>query len=89
MRKIILANNQEYEITRCGAADDVLWIGFPAGVINMAEAVRVFSDDRITRYITSTYDFNGMDTYFDGYVELIQIQKETDGGIIIALHRAG
>lgn len=87
MRKIILANNKEYEINRCGAADGYLWIGFPDGVMDFAQAVTVLSDVKATGKIVSTYDFDGMETVFEGYTELIHIQKEYDGGLLIALRK--
>lgn len=87
MRKIILSNGTEYEINRCGASDGVLWIGFPEGALDFAQAVTVLSDVKATGKIVSTYDFDGMETVFEGYTELIHIQKEYDGGLLIALRK--
>ena len=85
MRKVVLSDGKEFEINMCGAADGILWIGFPEGVLDFAQAVTVLSDVKATGKIVSTYDFDGMETVFEGYTELIHIQKEYDGGLLIAL----
>lgn len=87
MQKIVLSNGQEFEINRCGAADGVLWIGFPEGVIDLKQAVDILTDIKATGKIISTYDFPGMETEYDGYTELIHVQKEYDGGLLVALRK--
>lgn len=86
MRKVRLANDAEYEINRCGAAEGVLWIGFPAGTLTIPEAAAAFSDKTATAVIVSFYDF-GMESTFEGYTELIVVQTEYEGGTLIALRR--
>ena len=87
MRKIILTNGQEFEIIRCGASGGVLWIGFPDGVLDFAQAVKVLSNVKATGKIVSTYDFDGMETVFEGYTELVHLQKEFDGTLLVALRQ--
>lgn len=87
MRKIIFANKKEYEINRCGAADGYLWIGFPNGVMDFAQAVLVLSDVEATKKIVSTYDFEGMEIVYEGYTELQIIQKEYDGTLLVSLKK--
>lgn len=87
MRKIVLADGKEFEITRCGAADGFLWIGFPSGVLDFAQAVSVFSDETAIKTIVSTYNFDGMETVYEGYTKLNHLQYETDGTLLIALKR--
>ena len=89
MRKIILNSKKEYEVDRCGAAEGNLYIGFPDGVITFKEAVEVFSDEKATSHIISTYDFDGMETVFDGYTELISIAVRHDKGILLLLRNSG
>lgn len=87
MRKIRLANDAEYEITRCGASQNGnLWIGFPPGGISIQQAAQTFSDAEATAVIVSFYDF-GMEETFEGYTQLIVVQTEYDGGTLIALRR--
>jgi hypothetical protein len=87
MRKIILANEKEFEINRCGAADGYLWIGFPDGVMDFTQAVQVLSDVEATKKIISTYDFEGMETVYEGYTELQIIQKEYGGTLLVSLKK--
>ena len=86
MRRIRLANDAEYEINRCGAADGVLWIGFPPGELTIAQAAQVFSDTQATAVISSFFD-EGADRVYEGYTELVVVQTEYDGGTLIALRR--
>ena len=87
MRKIVLANENEYEINRCGAADGYLWIGFPKGVIDFIQAASVLGDAEATKTIVSTYDFPGMETVYEDYTELVNIQKEYEGGLLVTLRK--
>lgn len=87
MRKIIFANKKEYDVNRCGAADGYLWIGFPDGVMDFAQAVQILSDVEATKKIVSTYDFEGMETVYEGYTELQMIQKEYDGTLLVSLKK--
>ena len=89
MRKIILANGVEYEITNCGAAEGVLWIGIPVNRIGFVEAATVFSDPATTSRIVSTYDFDGMETVFEGYTELVHINADIYDGILRVALRKG
>lgn len=86
MRRIRLANDTEYEINRCGAADGVLWIGFPPGELTIAQAAQVFSDTQATAIIASFFD-GGTDRVYEGYTELVVVQTEYDGSTLIALRR--
>lgn len=86
MRKIILNDSSEYEIYRCGASGGYLYIGFPQNVIDFKEILKKFTDEEITKHIISTYDFDGMETVFDGYTELVSVNKdEYDNRILICL----
>ena len=88
MRKIILASGAEYEITNCGAAEGVLWIGIPDSRIGFVEAATVFTDPATTSRIVSTYDFDGMEAVFEGYTELIHLDADIYDGILrIALRK--
>lgn len=84
MRRIRLANDAEYEITRCGAAEGVLWIGLPE--LTIVQAAQVFSDTQATAVIASFFD-GGADRVYEGYTELIVVQTEYDGSTLIALRR--
>ena len=86
MRKIILNDGSEYAIYRCGASGGYLYIGFPENVIDFKEIARVFTDEEITKHIVSTYDFEGMEAVFDGYTELVSVNKDDyDKRILICL----
>lgn len=87
MRKIVLNDGKEYEINQCGQSEDTLWIGFPVGVIDFADAVSVFMNKDATIKIISTYHFDGMETVFEGFTDLIYIKKEYEGGILLALRK--
>lgn len=87
MRKIILNTGAEYKINRCGASAGVLWIGFPADTLNMVQAATFFSDAEATKKIISTFDFDGMETVFEGYTSLIHLQEESDGTLLLALKK--
>lgn len=85
MQKIILANRQEFEVTRCGAAGGYLWVGFPDGVIDFSTAAQILSDKNATSKIISTYDFAGMEVVYDGYTELQSIQLDYDNSLLVSL----
>ena len=87
MRKIVLANKKEYQINRCGASDGYLWIGFLDGVMDFVKAGKILSDVEATKKIIDTYDFDGMETVYEGYTELQIIQKEYDGTLLISLKK--
>ncbi len=85
MRKIRLANDSEYEISRCGVSQNqTLWIGFPAGVMTILEAATVFSDKTALQTIKSFYDF-GMEETFEGFTKLTVVQYDYDGNTLVAL----
>ena len=85
MTKVILADGQEFPVIWCGAAEGVLWINFTEGTGSFAELVQTFSDPEKTSRIVRTYDFEGMETEFDNYTELINIHKDYEGAYMLAL----
>lgn len=88
MRIAIFADGTKHPITRCGAADGVLWIGIPMADINLVDAFALFSDKAKTDKITDTYeDFNGFETVWEGYTELELIRIERDTESIVAALR--
>ena len=87
MRILILNDGTKHEIYRCGAADNVLWIGL-TGETEMIPVINAFSDPEKTEKLTSTYDSEGAHTtVYEGYTNLTIVQKQKDG-ILIALRYA-
>lgn len=88
MRHIKLATGAEVVVDRCGAADGVLWIGFPGGTLTLFDAVRIFSDAEATQTIVMSYDFDGMEETFVGYTECIYAAVTAeDKRVLIALRK--
>ena len=87
MRKIVLSDEKEFEVVSCGASEGMLWIEFPKDVLDFAQAVAFLSDVKKTKRIVSTYDFDGMETVYEGYTELIHMQKTYEGGLLVALRK--
>ena len=85
MRKIILADGQEFAVSMCGAADGVLWIRFVKDTVDFPGLVQVFSDPEKTCKIVHTYDFEGMETEYDNYTELINIHITYEKEFMLAL----
>ena len=85
MQKIVLADGQEYQVTMCGAAEGVLWIRFVFDTVTFLSLVQTFSDPGKTCRIIHKFDFEGMDTEFDNYIELINIHIDYDGNYMLAL----
>lgn len=83
MRCITLKNGAEYEIYRCGAAQDVLWIGVKG--ITIAQAASVFSQPDLTAEIRSYFSF-GMEVVFTGYTDLVVVQFDGEG-VLVALKK--
>ena len=80
MNKILLNDNTELEIERCGASEGVLWTVLPG--LTMLEAMTIFSDTSKTSKIIAYNDFEYL-----GYTELIHISIDYDGAIKVALRQ--
>lgn len=86
MRKIILANGQEYEVTMCGEAERTLWLQFPDKTMTFKKLLNVFGKAENTERITHTYDTEGRETVFEGYTDLFFLQRDIyEGTYKIAL----
>lgn len=84
-RYVKLTNGQEYRINRCGAAQGVLWIGFPDGAITFQQAVAVFGNPELTAVIESRFE-TGMEHTFANYTDLVIVQRD-ENGILIAIRK--
>lgn len=84
-RYVKLVDGQEYRINRCGAAQGVLWIGFPDGAITFQQAVTVFGNPELTIQIESRFE-TSMEEIYRYYTDLIVVQRD-EYGILIALKK--
>lgn len=86
MRILILNDGTQHEIYRCGASEGYLWIGL-SGETNLRNALDLFSDEKKTASMISTYDVEGTRrTEYKGYTKLIHLSLQEDG-VLIALRK--
>lgn len=84
MRSIRLNDGQSFEISLCGEADGVLWLGFDYAIMGLQKAVETFTPTN-TAIIVETDDF-GVEHIYDGYMDLTTLSKRGDV-LIISLKR--
>lgn len=78
-RLLILNDNSQHVITRCGEARGHLWITL-SDVSSVQDAYAIFSDPETTSHMTDTYDYAGAPAVdYDGYTLLTLIRQDRRG----------
>lgn len=86
MRILILNDGTQHEIYRCGAAEGYLWIGL-SGETDLRNALDLFSDEKKTASMISTYDVEGTRrTVYEGYTQLIHLSLQEEGVLAALKH---
>lgn len=85
MRTITTSDGRAWEVTRCGAADGVLWIALEADAWDgtVTEAAAYWGDAQVTRVIRHDWDGNDRVSYA-GYTRLRRV-GDLGGAVEIVL----
>lgn len=82
MRKIRLTNGQEFQVSRCGATDEILTITVMGGTL--LDLVMVFGHPE--NVLTVEHWFEGTETdhrVFEGYTELRTASQRRNGATML------
>ncbi len=85
MIKVKMNNEREFETNFCGASQGILWIRLMDDETTVLEAATIFSNQEATKKIFVVYNVETSTMTFEGYTELITVQKEMEGTVLVAL----
>lgn len=83
-RYIKLNDGSQYVIDMAGVSDRILWLNFPDNA-DLKEIIDIFFNTELTKHMEAYFtDVEEAYAVFDGYTEVVAVQKTRDG-ISIAL----
>ena len=87
MIKVELNDGREFETNFCGASQGILWIRLMDENTTVLEAATIFSNQDATQKIVAVYDAEVSIVTFEAYTNLVTVQKELEGTVLIALKK--
>lgn len=85
MKKIVLSNGKSFEAYQIIETWHSLRIGLLPGEITFIEAAELFDQKELTKKI-DVYDEDETYTLI-GYTNMVQVEKDRNGGVIVALRK--